>query len=428
MSKPSFIGLVNMSKQVKKQQYIFLGVLIATLLLIFAVFFVIGSYHQKKKVEDKAHYTKHTIASPLSANANEMHWIEKTQNAWKAENEKSQKLEANIQNLDKERKSQGKVINSQSSEISEMRSMLSSLQQELATLRKNEAHPETTPDNPNSDFVENNNGLGVSQGFIQYAAKLNKKREPRVRTPENYVFSNTFAKAKVLGGADAPAGVLSSSDPEIMKFEIIDDGIMPNSYRAKLKGCFFSASVVGDISSERGKLRTERLSCIHRDGTSLDIQITGTVSDSKNGIRGQVVWRDEPIVARAFWGNLWGSLGNIGQQYSQEYSVSPLGNTSTLQTNKIPLAAGSSAASGASQTYAKYNIKRAELYHPIIQLAPGTVVDVTFLKGFWLDGGSDDKAPETLNEKEDMASHNSDIPDSAEGREANKFFYDKHSY
>ena len=141
-----------------------------------------------------------------------------------------------------------------------------------------------------------------------------------------------------------------------------------------------------------------------------------------------MVWRDEPIVARAFWGNLWGSLGNIGQQYSQEYSVSPLGNTSTLQTNKIPLAAGSSAASGASQTYAKYNIKRAELYHPIIQLAPGTVVDVTFLKGFWLDGGSDDKAPETLNEKEDMASHNSDIPDSAEGREANKFFYDKHSY
>ena len=67
-----------MSKQVKKQQYIFLGVLIATLLLIFAVFFVIGSYHQKKKVEDKAHYTKHTIASPLSANANEMHWIEKS--------------------------------------------------------------------------------------------------------------------------------------------------------------------------------------------------------------------------------------------------------------------------------------------------------------------------------------------------------------
>ena len=80
--------------------------------------------------------------------------------------------------------------------------------------------------------------MGIDPGFIQYSAKLNKKSKPRIKTPDNYVFSNTFAKAVVLQGADASAGVLSQSNPDIMMFQIIDDGVMPNKHQGAFKRLF----------------------------------------------------------------------------------------------------------------------------------------------------------------------------------------------
>lgn len=44
---------------------------------------------------------------------------------------------------------------------------------------------------------------------------------------------------------------------------------------------------------------------------------------------------------------------------------------------------------------ADYNIKRAEQFQPVVQLSAGSVVDVVFLKGFYLDGKKHDE-----NEKE----------------------------
>ena len=162
------------------------------------------------------------------------------------------------------------------------------------------------------------------------------------------------------------------------------------------------------------------------------MQVTGIVSDSKNGIRGRAVWRDEPMVRKAFWGNFWESMGNIGQQYSTDYSVSPLGNVSTIQASKIPLAAVSSGGAGSAKMYAQYNIKRAEMYHPIIQLPPNTIVDVTFLKGFWLDGGTDNQEPARADERpEEQSAVNFETqasPDTAEEKAANQFFYQNHSF
>ena len=180
----------------------------------------------------------------------------------------------------------------------EMKSTLSELKHQIVKLQMERTTPidgalkNNEPQNgllPRADEAAASNSMEMDSGFIQYSAKLNKKSKPRIKTPNNYVFSNTFAKAVVLQGADASAGVLSQANPDIMIFQIVDDGVMPNKYRAPLKGCMVSASVIGDISSERGKFRTERLSCIHSNGTSIDTQVTGIVSDSKNGIRGRAV-------------------------------------------------------------------------------------------------------------------------------------------
>lgn len=427
-----------MSIQLKKQQQILLGIVIGVIVLVIAGFALLGNKTVKSPKADKPAYKRHSLAGPISTTTNEAHWIEKTQNAWKTEIEKSEQFDKNIKALGEEKDKQNKLIRSQKDEMSEMRATLSELKHQIVKLQMERPNPVNVakkfePQNgllPRADGVSPANAMGIDPGFIQYSAKLNKKSKPRIKTPDNYVFSNTFAKAVVLQGADASAGVLSQSNPDIMMFQIIDDGVMPNKHRAHLKGCFVSASVIGDISSERGKLRTERLSCIHPNGTSIDTQVTGIVSDSKNGIRGRAVWRDEPMVKKAFWGNFWESMGNIGQQYSTDYSTSPLGSVATIQAGKIPLAAVSSGGSGAAKMYAQYNIKRAEMYHPIIQLPPAIIVDVTFLKGFWLDGGTDTNEPEqpVENQNPKVAYEVPTEPESAEEKAANQFFYKNHTF
>lgn len=428
-----------MSLQLKKQQQILLGIVIGVIVLVIACFALLGNKTVKSKEVNKPTYKKHSLASPISTATNESHWIEKTQNAWRAELAKSELLDKNLKALGDEKDKQSKLISKQKDELAEMKSTLSELKHQIVklqmervtpaegTLKNNELHNGLLP---RADELTSNNSMEMDSGFIQYTAKLSKKAKPRVKTPNNYVFSNTFAKAVVLQGADASAGVLSQANPDIMIFQIVDDGIMPNKYRAPLKGCMVSASVIGDISSERGKFRTERLSCIHSNGSNLDIQVTGIISDSKNGIRGRAVWRDEPMVKKAFWGNFWESMGNIGQQYSTDYSTSALGSVATIQPGKIPLAAVSSGGSGAAKMYAQYNIKRAEMYHPIIQLPPMVTVDVTFLKGFWLDGGTDTNAPDQPedNQNSKVAYEVPSEPETAEEKAANQFFYKNHSF
>lgn len=427
-----------MSIQLKKQQHILLSLIVTVLALVIGVFAFWGNKADTVEVIDKPDFKKHAFASPISDSANESHWIEKTQNAWKAELVKTEKIDKNIHLLTDEKDKQGKLIRSQNKELVEVKTMVAELKQQVVRLQtERTSRQEVMLKNtgiqngllPRADDT-NQAGMEVDAGFIQYSARLNRRTRPRIKNPDNYVFSNTFAKAVVLLGADVSAGVLSQSNPDIMMFQIIDDGIMPNKHRSHLKHCFFSASAVGDISSERGKLRTERLSCIHEDGTSIDTQVTGIVSDSKNGIRGRAVWRDEPMVKRAFWGSFWQSMGNIGQQVSTDNSISPLGNVSTINPAKIPLAVVSSGGAGSSKMYADYNIKRAEMYHPIIQLPPGTIVDVTFLKGFWLDGGTDDKAPESPIETPTTlanSSYEGRSPDTPEDKATNQFFYKNHS-
>ncbi|CEG59218.1 putative conjugative transfer protein TraB (plasmid) [Legionella fallonii LLAP-10] len=437
MKPPDFTGLANMSRQLKKKQHILLGIVISFIVLIIAGFAFWGSKTTPNKETDKENFKKHNLASPISATSNEAHWIEKAQNAWKAEQEKSQIFDKSIKALGVDKQQQVKVIQSQKKEISEMKAALTELKQQMVKLQMQKPLPLGTELHqgevtngmlPRAGEDRKNNMMEVDSGFIQYTAKLQKRAKSRIKTPDNYVFSNTFAKAVVLQGADVSAGVLSQANPDIMMFQILDDGIMPNGHKSHLKDCFVSGAVIGDISSERGKIRMERLSCIHSDGTSIDTQVTGIVSDSKNGIRGRAVWREEPMVNKAFWGSFWQSMGNIGQQYSSEYSTSPLGSVSTVNPSRIPLAAASAGAAGSAKMYAQYNIKRAEMYHPIIQLPPKVVVDVVFLKGFWLDGGTDTLAPDNPSEIRNPNAHFEGAPDVTPEEKAANQFYKEHSF
>jgi len=220
------------------------------------------------------------------------------------------------------------------------------------------------------------------------------------KNPKDYVPSGTFVKAIALGGADASAAVNAQANPQPMLFRVIEDGTMPNNQKSHLKGCLATAAVVGDISSERGFIRLETLSCIEPETNRIiDLNVDGTVfgSEGKSGIRGIPMWREGALLQRAFAaGALSGLANGVTQKYTQT-SISPLGAIQTASSDvKDILARGAAGGLGnAMEKLADYNIRRAEQYHPVLQLSAGAVVDLVFLKGFYLSDGANEKSGES---------------------------------
>ncbi|MEZ9974470.1 TrbI/VirB10 family protein, partial [Vibrio lentus] len=95
-------------------------------------------------------------------------------------------------------------------------------------------------------------------------------------------------------------------------FEMLNGGFLPNGKHTKLKGCTMTGSAYGDISSSRGIVRGDRLSCVRKDGSVLDIPVEATVFNyGKNGIAGTAIMRNSKIIQSA---GIAGGLGRIGER------------------------------------------------------------------------------------------------------------------
>ncbi|MFA0125844.1 conjugal transfer protein TraB, partial [Vibrio sp. 10N.261.48.A2] len=86
----------------------------------------------------------------------------------------------------------------------------------------------------------------------------------------------TFVTAVVTGGADANAGVLGQGDTTPVVFQTVNKGVLPNGKKSHLNDCTITASAYGEISSSRGIVRTNRMSCILENNEILDLPIKGT--------------------------------------------------------------------------------------------------------------------------------------------------------
>lgn len=239
-------------------------------------------------------------------------------------------------------------------------------------------------------------GMREDRFSLSPTAEELAKRRP-LKNPDNYVPAGTFVQGVVIEGADASTAVTAQSNPEPMLIRLTANGTLPNRHHSHLKDCVVTAAASGDISSERGKIRTERMSCVAPNGEVIDLSVEGNVagSDGKNGIRGNLREGGGQYAARAFGA---GFLQGVSEGFAQNYtinSVSPQGNVETINSGKILQYGGAKGSSKAMDKLADYNIKRAEQFQPVVQLSAGSVVDVVFLKGFYLDGKTHDE-----NEKE----------------------------
>ena len=217
--------------------------------------------------------------------------------------------------------------------------------------------------------------------------------KPQSHLPSNrlnankYVPSGTFVRAVVLGGADADASVNGQSKNNgVMLFKLLQPGTLPNGQYSHLRGCFVTASSYGDISSERAYVVLYRLSCALPGRPIIDKAVTGwAFFGGKVGIKGVPLMRDNKIMQ---WAGISGAMSGIASaaQYAQSIqSISPLGSATSVPSANVAPYAAYGGASKAAEVLSNYYVKRAEQYHPVIQVGSGNFVTIVFKEGFFLE-------------------------------------------
>ncbi len=211
------------------------------------------------------------------------------------------------------------------------------------------------------------------------------------RDTRRYIPSGAFTRALLLGGLDAPTGGQAQRNPQPVLMRLMDNAVLPNQFRSKVKECFVVGAGYGDVSSERAYIRTESLSCITRDGTAIDVPVKGYVAgeDGKAGMRGRLVSKQGQILANALLAGVASGIGQAFTQSSTTMSISPLGTTSTVDAGK-QLGAGLGTGVGkALDRLAQYYITLAEKVFPVIEIDAGRTVDVVLTQGIALPGPLD---------------------------------------
>ena len=213
---------------------------------------------------------------------------------------------------------------------------------------------------------------------------LNLDAPKKVKTADNYIPAGSLAGAVLVSGIDAATSLGASGDPSPVLIRITEHGTLPRRFKSDLKDCHMIGAAYGDLSSQRAKIRLEKLSCVQvANGHIIETEVAGYVTgeDGRQGVRGTVVSMDEKLLTNAFASGLLSGLSNNFNP-STAYQQTSLFGTSAAKSTKDRLQ--DSFASGATSSMdrlSKYYIDRAEALQPVVQVGAGRKVDVIFTEG-----------------------------------------------
>ncbi len=193
----------------------------------------------------------------------------------------------------------------------------------------------------------------------------------------------SFTRGTLLGGLDAPTGGQSQSNPHPVLIRLSDNSVLPNGYRAEYRECFVIAAGYGDISSERAYLRTENMSCVREDGSTLEVRIQGSIygEDGKVGMRGRLVTKQGQMLANALLAGVASGIGQGLATSATTTSTSPLGTIASASGMDAYRAGVGTGVGHALDRLAQYYIKLAEQTFPVIEIDAGREIDVVITKG-----------------------------------------------
>ena len=237
--------------------------------------------------------------------------------------------------------------------------------------------------------VENANMIAASFGqtFALTALEVEAPADER-NTLRNYIPAGSYASAVVLSGADAATNVADRESPVPVLFRITGPAITAargggRGAEINIEGCTVQGSAIGDLSSERVRVRLLTLTCIKRNGEVVEQAISGyMVGAGKAGVRGRVISREGGLVANAAIAGVLGGLANAASSATggDNDGANSLGEIVTGAAT----AAGVGGVQTAAQTLSEYYINRAEQYQPVITLNGGSVVELVFMEGISL--------------------------------------------
>jgi conjugal transfer pilus assembly protein TraB len=306
-------------------------------------------------------------------------------------------LENKLSFLEETVKSSKKKEGQQEKENTLLKMELKNLKEELSDVATNNLAYQTAKEPPRSTNTLSFDDLDLEDPFtpseplmslVEYTYEGDLEKEKTTFHVDEMIPSGTTVKALIVSSVDAPCGALSSSDPQPIKLRLLDDARLPKSVRVRLKGGMLIGGAYGDISSERVYIRLERLTQVKRDGNFIETDVAGFVSgeDGKYGVRGVVVDKSAALIKNAAFSGFFGGMAQYFQSTLNAQNISPDEQPPFYYLPpgiKYDLLQNSSlqGASNALDKISEYYIKRAEQLMPVIQVASGRCVDITFTHG-----------------------------------------------
>lgn len=262
-------------------------------------------------------------------------------------------------------------------------------------------------------IIEDESKGGNRQDEVSYG------RGQKNKSKDNWLPTGAFFRVVLLNGIDAPTSGGSQAEPYPVLMNIQDLATLPNRYKMDMKECFIIGAGYGNISDERAYIRTERLSCVKKNGEAVDFSLAGHVigEDGKLGMRGRLISKQGTQMAMSIFA---GTLGGLSSAMKPTGTVKlDIGESSTTTTVRSDVgdvlsSAALGGAGSALERVATYYLKMAERMFPIIEIDAGRAVEVVILKGLSIDGQDQNIGQRSnLNEQNAQAKNKKSTPISA---------------
>lgn len=203
-----------------------------------------------------------------------------------------------------------------------------------------------------------------------------------------FFLPTSFMPAKLLTGLKAKTVDSAKEDPEPMLLRVQAPAVLPNEVRAQLQGCFVIAHGYGSLASERVEARLVSLSCVDFEGRSvIEEEIKGILvdQDGVKGLAGHPVTKMGANISRLFVAGLVEGAGDALAASSTTTSISPLGQTATIDTDQMGRAGLGRGISASSNELSKIYAELVRQSSPVIEVGPSKAVSVLVTEGVWLE-------------------------------------------
>lgn len=213
--------------------------------------------------------------------------------------------------------------------------------------------------------------------------------------PDMFLPAGSILSGTLITGLDAPTSNQSKHDPFPALLRVKHEAILPNRYRMDIRECFLIASGFGDLSAERAYMRAERMSCIKKDGTVIEVAIDAysVGEDGKAGVRGRLVSKNGQIIGNALLSGFVSGITNaFAPQKVQSIRTNVTAGQQQAFTYPSPeMIAGQGimgGVKGAAEQIADYYLEMAKNIFPIIEIDAGRKVDFVIIRGVSLSAKS----------------------------------------